>query len=173
MDGHTRLTLLLARLLITDPGCWTAGVLARDPNGCPVSPLDDAARSWCARVAVYRIVGGDIQAYRRAVRALEEACQALYGASISGVNDGPPMFAHAAVLAAFDHAVDALGLARRAYDLTTRQPDNGADVLQILGLRTRLARKTICVHLTDVDPLGDDAQTLMEEQHVATISARA
>jgi hypothetical protein len=128
MDGYTRLTLLLARVLISDPDCRTSGVLARDVAGRPVSPLDDAANSWCARGAVHRIVGGDIQAYRRAERALEDVCQALYGASISWVNDGPPMFAHAAVLGAFDHAIDALGLVRRAHSLRVRLPDDGADV---------------------------------------------
>jgi hypothetical protein len=137
MDGHTRLTLLLARVLISDPHCWTAGVLARDRTGCPVAPLDDSAVAWCARGAVYRVVSGDVEAFQRAVRSLGEASQALYGTSIRAVNDGPSAFAHAAVLGAFDHAVDALGLARQAYALPVSPSDERMDVLEILGLTSR------------------------------------
>jgi hypothetical protein len=43
MDSYTRLTRLLARVLISDPDCWTSGVLARDVTGRPVSSPDDAA----------------------------------------------------------------------------------------------------------------------------------
>lgn len=60
---------------------------ARD-TPCPVSPLDDSAKSWCAQDTVYRIVGGDIQAYHRAILVVEESSQALYGALIRAINDG-------------------------------------------------------------------------------------
>ena len=139
MDGHTRLTLLLARVLISHPDCWTTGVLARDRTGCPVSALDDSAAAWCARGAVYRVVGGDLEAFERAVRALEEASRALYSVSIRAVNDGPPAFAHEAVLGAFDRAVDALGPARPALALATRSPDEDADVRRIPGRTSRPA----------------------------------
>lgn len=146
MDGHARLTLLLARVLISDPRCWTAGVLARDRTGCPDSPLDDSAVAWCARGAVYRVVGGDVEAFQRAVRALDEASQLLYGTSICAVNDGPPAFARAAVLGAFDHAVDALGLAGKAHASAASPSDENMDVLEILGLSSRFARQTARVH---------------------------
>jgi hypothetical protein len=132
MDGYTTLTLLLARLLITDPDCWTSGVLARDEDGRPVSPLDEAATSWCPRGAVYRVVGGDIQAYRRASRALERSARMLYGAKLRAVNDSASPFAHQSILGAFDHAVDAVALARRALTLAGRPLSPGTDVL---GLR--------------------------------------
>ena len=141
MDGHTRLTLLLARILISVPTCWTVGVLARERSGFPVSPLDDAAASWCARGAVYRIVGGDVQAYRRAIRDLEASSRALYGASIRTVNDSPSPFAHASVLGAFDHAVDALGLARRPCSLAASPSNDGVNVLHMLGLTSSSDRQ--------------------------------
>lgn len=151
MDGYTRLTLLLARVLITDPDCWTSGVLARDRTGRPVSPLDDAAASWCAQGALYRVVGGDIQAYRRAIRVLEQSSQVLYKVSIRRVNDGPIHFAHASVLGAFDHAVDALGLASRAYDLATYPSSDSMDGPQMLGLTSRSAWQAPAVDLIDVE----------------------
>jgi hypothetical protein len=137
-----------------------------------VSPLDDSAAAWCARGAVYRVVGGDIPEFWRAVRALEQASQALYGASICAVNEGPPAFAHEAVLGAFDHAVDALGLARQAYALATSPSDKRADVLGILGLMSHSSRQASCVDLTGVDPGTGDSESLMEQEHVASITAR-
>jgi hypothetical protein len=172
MDGHTRLTLLLARILISESDSWTSGVLARDRTGCPVSPLDDSAVSWCARGAVYRVVGGDIGAFQRAIRVLEESSQALYGTSIRAVNDGPAAFAHASVLGAFDHAVDALGLARQARELAMCPPDKSVDVLQMLGLTSRPARQAVTIDLTGIDPTRDDASTQSENQSVTTIPAR-
>jgi hypothetical protein len=172
MDGHTRLTLLLARVLISGPDCWTTDVLARDRTGCPVSPLDDSAVSWCARGAVYRVVGGDIGAFQSAIRVLEESSQALYGASICAVNDGPPAFAHASVLGAFDHAVDAPRLARHAYELATCPPEKSVDVLQILGLTSRSSRQAVGIDLTGIDPTRDDASIPTENQRVTTIPAR-
>jgi hypothetical protein len=132
MDGHTRLTLLLARLLVTDPASWTSGVLARDPDGRPVPALDESAASWCARGAIYRVVDGDPEAFRRAARALDASSRALYGEPIRSVNDSGSPFAHEAVLGAFDHAVDALALARHVLSLAGRPLPPGTDVL---GLR--------------------------------------
>ena len=132
MDGHTKLTLLLARLLVTDRASWTSGVLARDPGGRPVPALDESAVSWCARGAIYCVVGGDLEAFWRAVKALDASSRALYGEPIRSVNDGGSPFAHEAVLGAFDHAVDALALARHALSLAGHPIPPGTDVL---GLR--------------------------------------
>lgn len=173
MDGHTRLTLLLARLLITDPDCWTAGALARDPNGRPVSPLDEMAASWCGRGAVYRVVGGDIRAYWRAIRVLEASSRALYGAPIRSVNDGPSTFAHGSVLGAFDHAVDALGLARQAYELATSPPDESMDVLQLLGLSSRSTRHGADVQFVDAVPAMCVERPFTGDEHVAPVSSHA
>ena len=173
MDGHTRLTLLFARLLITDPDCWAAGVLARDPNGRPVSPLEETAKSWCARGAVYRVVGGDIRAYWRAIRVLERSSRALYGARIRSVNDGPSAFAHGSVLGAFDHAVDALGLARQAHELATRPPQERMDVLQLLGLSSRSTGRRVDVQLVDANPATGAEQPFTEDEHVAPVSSHA
>src|SRR4051812_27582733 len=106
MNAYTQLTLLLARALVTDRGRWTSGALARDEHGHPASPLDDNAVSWCALGAVYRTVGGDLAAFTRVSDTLDEACRALFGTSIRMVNDSPSPFAHAAVLATFDEAID-------------------------------------------------------------------
>jgi hypothetical protein len=171
MDGHTRLTLLLARVLISDPDCWTAGVLARDQTGCPVSPLDESATAWCARGTVYRVVGGDVEAFERAVQALDEASHALYGVPICTVNDGPPVFAHEAVLGAFDHAVDALGLARQAQILATSPTSEGVDVLQVLGPSSRSDRQTTLVEFSDGGLADGEARTPVEKDHVATVPA--
>ena len=172
MDSHTRLTLLLARVLITDPHCWTVGVLARSRIGGPVSPLDDSAVAWCARGAVYRVVGGDVEAFQRAVRYLDRASQALYGTSICAVNDGPSALAHAAVLGAFDHAVDELGLARPAYALAASSSDENLDALEILGPTPSSVRQTARVHLTDIGPTETVAPTLVEKESAATVRAR-
>lgn len=172
MDGHTKLTLLLARVLISDPGCWTAGVLARDRASRPVSPLDDKAVSWCARGAIYRVVGGDVEAFRRAIRVLEDASLALYGASMCAVNDGPSAFAHEAVLSAFDQAVDALALAGRVFGLATSPSDKSLDVLEILGLASSPARRAPCVDLTGVDLGTGEPQFALEDEDVARIAAR-
>lgn len=172
MDGHTRLTLLLARVLISDPDCWTASVLARDQTGCPVSPLDESAMAWCARGAVYRVVGGDIEAFERAVQALDEASRTLYGVPICTVNDGPPVFAHEAVLGAFDHAVDALGLARQAYALATSPSDKSRDVLEILGLTSSPAWHVPGVDLIGVGLGTGEPQFVTEDEDVARISTR-
>jgi hypothetical protein len=106
MNDLTRLILLFARTLISDRGCWTSGVLARDRFGRPVSALDEAAMSWCALGAVYRIADGDVEVFQRASDALEASARALYGVGIRAVNDSPSPFAHLAVLGAFDRAID-------------------------------------------------------------------
>jgi hypothetical protein len=120
MNAYTQLTLLLARALITDRFRWTSGALARDSYGRVVSPLDDDAVSWCALGAVYRTVGGDLEAFTRVVDTLDEACRALYGTSIRAVNDSPSPFAHCAVLSAFDAAVDEA--ARASARVVARRP---------------------------------------------------
>ena len=133
MDGHTKLTLLLARLMVTDPATWTSGALARDQEGRPVSALDESAASWCPRGAIYRVVGGDLEAFRRAAEALDVSSRALYGEPVGSVNDGGSPFAHEAVLGAFDHAVDALALARHVLSLAGRPLPPGTDVLGLRG----------------------------------------
>ena len=106
MNDLNRLILLFARTLISDRGCWTSGVLARDRLGRPVSGLDEAAMSWCALGAVYRIADGDVEVFQRASDALDASARALYGVGIRAVNDSPSPFAHLAVLGAFDRAID-------------------------------------------------------------------
>jgi hypothetical protein len=106
MDDLTRLTLLFARTLVSDRCCWTGGALARDRLGRPVSALDEAAMSWCALGAVYRIADGDVEVFQRASDALDASARALYGVGIRAVNDSPSPFAHQAVLGTVDQAID-------------------------------------------------------------------
>ena len=142
MDAHTRLTLLLARLLITDAESWTTGALARDRADRPVPALDPTATRWCPRGAVYLIVNGDIEAFERAVGALEASCRTLYGSPLRSVNDASSPFAHQAVLGAFDHAVDALALARAAHSLIGRPMPPDVDILGLRGRGRRRAPAT-------------------------------
>lgn len=107
MDDHTRLMLLLARTLIADQRCWTRGVLARDRNGRAVPALDETAVCWCAHGAIFLIARGDIEIFQRVVAAVSASCRVLYATSLRAVNDSPSPFAHAAVLGAFDHAIQA------------------------------------------------------------------
>ena len=120
MDNHTRLMLLLARTLIVDRRRWTRGVMARDRGGRAVSALHETAVCWCAHGAVYLVVGGDIDVYRRVVAAVSDSCRLLYDAPLRAVNDAPSRFAHAAVLSAFDHAIQAGGAL-----MTERPPHAG------------------------------------------------
>ena len=107
MDDHTRLMLLLTRTLIADRRYWTRDVLARDRDGRAVPALDETAVCWCAHGAIYLIARGDIDVYRRVVAAVSTSCRVLYDTSLRAVNDSPSPFAHAAVLGAFDHAIQA------------------------------------------------------------------
>lgn len=106
MDDFTRQILLLARTLVSNPYCWTHGAFARDWRGRPVPALDEDAMSWCALGAVYKIAGGDLRVFGSASSALEGSAHALYGVPICAMNDSPSPLAHAAVLRAFDHAID-------------------------------------------------------------------
>ena len=106
MDDLTRLILLFARTLISDRACWARGALARDQRGKPVPALDDAATSWCALGAIFRMANGNLEVFRCASDALEHATRGLYGVGIRAVNDSASPFAHPAVLGAFDHAID-------------------------------------------------------------------
>ena len=106
MDDLTRQILILARTLISNRCCWTHGAFARDWGGQPVPALDEDAMSWCALGAVYKIADGDLRAFGAALNALESSSRALYGVPICAVNDSPSALAHAAVLRAFDRAID-------------------------------------------------------------------
>ena len=101
--------LINARALIANRTHWTTGTLACSADVGPVAWHDRLASKWCAQGAIYRaaydLVGDQQEAMRIGNRLASELCppssSALRG-YLPTLNDRR---GHAAVLAAFDKAL--------------------------------------------------------------------
>ncbi len=99
-----------ARQLISEPGHWTKGALARDKNHKQVPPLSPDACSWCSIGAVVKVVGSEELAVGHLI-PLNVAITALHPnlptTSVGDFNDGNfnRFRNHSEVLAVFDEAI--------------------------------------------------------------------
>ena len=101
--------LINARALIADPAHWTRCTLACTADGHHVDWYDHSATKWCAMGAIYRAAYDLIGDQKEATRIGDEAAKSIYRprwftVSLPKINDGQ---GHAAVLAAFDKALEA------------------------------------------------------------------
>ena len=92
-------TLKAAKALISDPAKWTRGQIARDAEGRFVRARDPEAVCWCSYGAIDRVCGKDAIAW---AGATVELMNAMRG-GIAMFNDNND---HAAVMAAFDRAIE-------------------------------------------------------------------
>jgi hypothetical protein len=105
-----RQVLINARALIAEPSHWTTGTLACNAEGHPVAWHDGSARKWCAQGAIYRaaydLIADQNKALRLGNEVVRRICSSwwLSGTKLPAIND---MKGHAAVLAAFDKALQA------------------------------------------------------------------
>jgi hypothetical protein len=103
-----KLALLRARSLIADAPRWTSGGLARAPDGRVVAWIDDSATQWCAVGAIYRATYDLVRDQKKAICIGDQIAARILPrpwprGSLVALNDA---CGHAAVLAAFDRALD-------------------------------------------------------------------
>jgi len=99
--------LINARALIADPAHWTRRTLACTAAGQPVAWYDHSATKWCATGAIYRgaydLVGDPNEAARIGHLVVKSVSPRRW-LPVTSIND---VLGHAAVLAAFDKALEA------------------------------------------------------------------
>ena len=109
----TREILTTARALIATPDKWTQGAYRRDAAGEMCKP--ENAVCWCAVGALADIINSPNLTEDDELRIFEEARHAIEKANqittLESFNDAPNR-THAEVLAAFDRAIEAEGVAQ-------------------------------------------------------------
>jgi hypothetical protein len=100
--------LINARALIADPARWTQRMYASTASGQKVAWYDPSAAKWCAVGALYRaaydLLGDAKEATRignAAAKCIRPRCR--FRGGLPAMNDTQ---GHAAVLAAFDEALE-------------------------------------------------------------------
>ena len=105
----TRLVLIGAREVLSDPARWTQHVWARDADGIATSRFGNDAVCWCVSGAIQLVVAGMLSDPNAATRAakcavvcfVQAACKSEY---VTDWNDWP-MRQHAEVISGFDAAI--------------------------------------------------------------------
>ena len=99
--------LINARALVADPAHWTRRTFARTADGHAIAWYDHSATKWCATGAIYRaaydLVGDPNEAVRIGHLVVKSVSPGRW-LPVASIND---VLGHAAVLAAFDKALEA------------------------------------------------------------------